>query len=319
MGEGNPLVNYLESSFLAETLKEPGINDIAYNGEGFFLESSLCGRKKLALSVDKEEVGAFLRQIANLSERQFSYLDPVLDVSFGRYRLSACFFSLTRVKDEKSYSFSLRVENQGSILCDDPSFFPGNSRQILLDSLARRESLVIGGETGSGKTELQKYLLLQLKPSTRVLVIDNVEELELIRDSSDIDLTTWVVDPKGRGGDCSSLIRTALRFNPDFLVLAEARGGEMFEALNCAMSGHPVILTVHSSSLESMPSRLARLAQTKGETMVYSDLLEDVLESFKTFVLVKKQECDGKLKRVISKIGRIEGRRMKVVYEEGAR
>ncbi len=316
MNEESALVNYLESSFLHEALKEPGLNDIAYNGEAFFLESSLCGRKPLHIAANKEAVGAFLRQIANLSERQFSYLNPILDVSFGRYRLSACFLSLTRVNDEKSYSFSLRIESRGSILSDDSSFFPKQSKEILLDCLDRKESLVIGGETGSGKTELQKFLLLQLKPSTRVLVIDNVEELELIRGIGDIDLTTWVTDPQGRGGDCASLIRTALRFNPDFLVLAEARGGEMFEALNCSMSGHPVILTVHSSSLEAMPSRLARLAQMRGQAMVYSDLLIDVMESFKTYVLVRKRMQNGKLERIISKIGRIEGKEMKVLYKE---
>lgn len=319
MSEENVLVNYLESSFLKDALEEPGLNDVAYNGESFFLETSICGRKPWPISVSKDEVGAFLRQIANISERQFSYLNPILDVSFGRYRLSACFLSLTRVKDAKSYSFSLRVENQGSILSSDSSFFRGRSKEMLLDCLAKRESLVIGGETGSGKTELQKFLLMQLEPSTRVLVIDNVEELELIRGHGKIDLTTWVVDPQGRGGDCASLIRTALRFNPDYLVLAEARGGEMFEALNCAMSGHPVILTVHSSCLEAMPSRLARLAQMRGQSMVYSDLLEDVMESFGTYVFVRKKRSKGKLERVISRIGRMEGKGMKVLYqEEGA-
>lgn len=316
MEEENPLVGFVEGSFLKEVLSLKGLNDISFNGEEFYSESVYLGRRKEEIRAGKEEVGAFLRQIANLSERQFSYLNPVLDVSFGPYRLSAAFLSLTRVKDRKSYSFSLRVEREGSLLEEDPAFFPGESKRLILSLLKERKSIVIGGETGSGKTELQKYLLLHLKEATRVLVIDNVEELELVRGLAPIDLTTWVIDPYAKGGDASSLVRAALRFNPDYLVLAEARGEEMWEALCCAMSGHPVLLTAHASSLENMPSRLARLAQMKGGAMVYEDLLRDVEENFPAFVFLTKEQKNGKVRRYIKSIGKIEEGKMKLLFRE---
>ena len=311
----NPLVTFVEGSFLKDALTMEGLNDLSYNGECFFCECSPKGRIPLDIKISKEDVGAFLRQIANLSEKQFSYLSPILDVSFGPYRLCASFLSLTRVKDQKSYSFSLRKERIGTAVKEDSSFFPKRCKEILLEALEKKESIVIGGETGSGKTELQKFLLLHLKEATRVLVIDNVEELELIRGLAPIDLTTWVIEPKGKNGDASSLIRAALRFNPDYLVLAEARGEEMYEALCCAMSGHPILLTVHASSLEAMPSRLARLAQMRGSEMVYSDLLSDVLENFSLFVLVGKITSQKGLERRILSIGRLENGEMKVLYK----
>lgn len=311
----NPLCHYVENSFLREALLIEGINDLSYNGEEFFSESVHLGRRKENIKATPEDVGAFLRQIANISERQFSYLNPILDVSFGKYRLSAAFMSLTRVKDAKSYSFSLRVERKGTILDQDDSFFPGDSKEILLSLLKEKQSIVIGGETGSGKTELQKFLLLRLEEATRVLVIDNVEELELIRGVSPIDLTTWVIDPSGKSGTAASLIKAALRFDPDYIVLAEARGEEMWEALCCAMSGHPVILTIHSSSLENMPSRLARLAQMRGSAMVYSDLLHDVEENFSAFVLVGKKKEGNGIRRRIKKIGRLKEGKMEILFQ----
>ncbi len=311
----NPLCHYVENSFLREALLIEGINDLSYNGEEFFSESVHLGRRKENIKATPEDVGAFLRQIANISERQFSYLNPILDVSFGKYRLSAAFMSLTRVKDSKSYSFSLRVERKGTILDQDDSFFPGNSKEILLSLLKERQSIVIGGETGSGKTELQKFLLLRLEEATRVLVIDNVEELELIRGVSPIDLTTWVIDPSGKSGTAANLIKAALRFDPDYIVLAEARGEEMWEALCCAMSGHPVILTIHSSSLENMPSRLARLAQMRGSAMVYSDLLHDVEENFSAFVLVGKKKEGNGIRRRIKKIGHLKEGKMEILFQ----
>ncbi len=315
MNQENPLCQYVESSFLREVLSIKGINDVSYNGEEFFSESVYLGRRKENIKATSEDVGAFLRQIANISERQFSYLNPILDVSFGKYRLSAAFMSLTRVKDRKSYSFSLRVERRGTILEEAPDFFPGNSKELLLSLLKEKQSIVIGGETGSGKTELQKFLLLRLQEATRVLVIDNVEELELIRGIAPIDLTTWVIDPTGKSGTAAVLIKAALRFDPDYIVLAEARGEEMWEALCCAMSGHPVILTIHSSSLENMPSRLARLAQMRGSAMVYSDLLHDVEDNFSAFVLVGKERTPNGIKRCIKSIGKLKEGKMEILFQ----
>ncbi len=315
MSQENPLCQFVEGSFLREVLKIKGINDVSYNGEEFFSESVYLGRRKENVKATPEDVGAFLRQIANISERQFSYLSPILDVSFGKYRLSAAFMSLTRVKDRKSYSFSLRVERRGTILDEDDAFFPGNSKELLVSLLKQKQSIVIGGETGSGKTELQKFLLLRLQEATRVLVIDNVEELELIRGIAPIDLTTWVIDPSGKGGSAAALIKAALRFDPDYIVLAEARGEEMWEALCCAMSGHPVILTIHSSSLENMPSRLARLAQMRGNAMVYSDLLHDVEDNFSVFVLVGKERSVDGIKRCIKAIGQLKEGKMEILFQ----
>ncbi len=314
MNQENPLCQYVEASFLKEVLAIKGINDVSYNGEEFFSESVHLGRRKENIKATPDDVGAFLRQIANISERQFSYLNPILDVSFGKYRLSAAFMSLTRVKDRKSYSFSLRVERRGTVLDEDDAFFPGNSKELLLTLLKEKQSIVIGGETGSGKTELQKFLLLRLQEATRVLVIDNVEELELIRGIAPIDLTTWVIDPSGKGGSAAVLIKAALRFDPDYIVLAEARGEEMWEALCCAMSGHPVILTIHSSSLENMPSRLARLAQMRGSAMVYSDLLHDVEDNFSVFVLVGKERTTNGIKRCIKSIGKLKEGKMEILF-----
>lgn len=296
---------FLEASFLAPLLKNGDTTDISYNGEDFFVMDNFRGRRKADLKISKEEVGDFLRQIANFSERQFSYLSPILDVSFSNYRLNATFLSTVRVKNEKSYSFSLRIGKQGSAVVGNESFFEGQSKQILLDLLKNGDSIIIGGDTGSGKTELQKYLLMNLAPATRVLVIDNVEELELCRDRDDIDMTTWLVDEKNPQSTFSSLIRNALRNNPDYIVLAESRGKEMMEAIHCAMSGHPLIITLHSFSLEQMPSRVARLAMQSNSNLVYSEILEDVRLCMQTYVFLEKEIQKGQVLRRISGIGRI--------------
>lgn len=50
--------------------------------------------------------------------------------------------------------------------------------------------------TSSGKTEFQKYIIRNFKENVRVVVIDNVLELDAVRGECDIDLTCWKVDEK---------------------------------------------------------------------------------------------------------------------------
>ena len=223
-----------------------------------------------------------------------------------------------RVKDGRSYSFSLRILGEQSVIKDNSPFFEGEAREILVNAINNGESIVIGGITSSGKTELQKYLLLHLKEATRVIVVDNLQELERIRGASGIDLTSWQVDERYNASTYSSLIRNALRNCPDLIVVAEARGAEMNEAITSVSSGHPILMTIHSKDLVSMPERMVRLALLGGQRILREELLEEVYHHFTIFVyLAKKIKEDGTIFRYVQSIGRLNEKEMKmdVIYE----
>ena len=317
MDNDEKLKEFLETSFISPLLEKEGVTDISYNGEYIFYQSNKFGRRKSEIDVTPSQVASFLRQIANYSEKQFSFLDPILDVSFSRYRINATFLSLTRVRNKKSYSFSIRIGYEGSVLENDDSFFGGNSKRILLKAIKNKQSIVIGGETGAGKTELQKYLLMRLEPSSRVIVIDNVEELEMVRADDNLDLTSWVVDERNKKASYASLIKNALRNNPDYLVLAESRGEEMLDALNCVMSGHPIITTMHAKDIKAMPYRMARMAMMGEKKLEYDDLLGDIYHHFSLFVYVKRDLIDGQVKRFIEAIAKPNEKKktVEIVYE----
>ncbi|MBQ9457987.1 MAG: type II/IV secretion system ATPase subunit [Bacilli bacterium] len=300
------IVTYVEASFLAPLLAKDTITDISWNGEALFYEDRAQGRKKAKIPVTNMQVGDFLRQISNYAEAQFTYLNPILDVSFGRYRLNADFFSIVRMRDEKAFSFCLRIGHPGSVVGEDPDFFPGKTKRLLFEALSRRETIVIAGETGSGKTELQKYLLMNLPSATRVIAIDNVEELELCREEEGtLDFTSWHVDDRNPRASFSALIQNALRNNPDYLLVAEIRGEEMYAALQALMSGNPMITTTHAASMALIPHRLARLAQTGGTNLVYEDLLGDINKHVSLLVYLKKETKNNRVHRYIQEIGRL--------------
>jgi pilus assembly protein CpaF len=297
---------YLENSFLADLLLLDGLTDLSYNGEELYYATNRHGRAKATKQPTLEEVADFLRQIANLTEKQFSYSSPILDVSFGRYRLNAVYQSLARSHNEKTYTFSLRLASSSCRIAEDPNFFGGESKGLLLGLLKNGESIVIGGKTSSGKTELEKYLLGEMVPSSRVIVIDNVEELDLV-ENPEIDLTMWLVNESVKDASFSALIKNALRNNPDYIMVAEARGGEMLSALVSSMSGHPIITTIHAQDIEAMPERIARLAMMGNERLYKEELLDDIAHHLRYYVyLEKKENPDGSLSRYLESIGYLD-------------
>ena len=315
---GDPIA-YLENSFLSPLLVQEGVTDISYNGESLFYVSNDKGRQRSSIEAKKEDVSSFLRQIANLTERQFSVQSPILDVSFGRYRINAVNSSLARRRNQKTYTFSLRLESNNCKITDNSGFFDKKSMQILRRLIKEGESIVIGGKVSSGKTELQKWILQNMVPCTRVIVIDNVEELDMV-ENENIDLTTWLVSEQGKGVSFSSLIKNALRNDPDYIVIAEARGEEMLDALLSAMSGHPIITTIHAQELEAMPHRVARLSMIGNRRLFKDELMEDISRHLRYYVYVEKETTkDGSIRRFIKEIGKLDedSQKMTLLYEKG--
>lgn len=282
------LIEFIENSFLKELISNKNITDISYNGEFIFYQDNEKGRKKSNITVTVKEAYDFIRQIANLSDSQFSYTDPILDISVGRYRINATHYAFSRKKREKTINFAIRVGFNELRIKNDGSFLPKKCVNLIDKFLINNNSIVIGGLTSSGKTELQKFLVSKLKPATRIIVIDSVDELDVDYINNEIDIQTWLNLEKDKNVNFDILIKNALRSNPDYLIVSEARGEEMLAILNSAMSGHPTITTVHSKTIKTMYSRLTRLSMLKNQNLKYDETLIDIYDHFKLLIHVKK-------------------------------
>ena len=280
------LIEFIENSFLKELLERESITDISFNGEKLFYQDNLSGRLQSDLVVTNDEVYAFLRQIANLTDQQFSIANPILDVSVGRYRISALHSSLARKNRDKVFNFSIRLGYDKLRIKDDGSFINKRALSLLDEAINKKCSIVIAGKTGTGKTEFQKFLISRMNENTRIILIDNINEFETNYFKDNLDCQTWLVNNQKNNFD--DLIKNALRNNPDWLVVGEARGEEMKACLNSTMSGSPTITTMHARDSESIYHRIARMCMINSKNLVFEETLEDVKEHFKFLVYVKK-------------------------------
>lgn len=297
----------LRSSFLSPLLDDPQITDISYNGESIYYLHNLLRRKKADISVNEDIAKDFIRQIANLSEKQFSYQNPKLDVSFGKYRINAVHPSIGRRNNEKRLTFSIRIASEKPIIKNDPNFLNAELISLFDVLLNSKVSLIIGGITGSGKTEFQKYLISSLEDYTRIIIIDNVLELDNLFLDNELDINIWQSDENNKETCIQELVKNALRSNPDWLIVAESRGKEMIEVLNSAMTGHPIITTIHAFDINSMPTRIARMVMMNEQSQNFDVLLTDIYYNFRFYIYLKREiDNDGHVKRFIDEVAEFD-------------
>ncbi len=251
-----------------------------------------------------------------MAEKQFSFQSPYLDVSIGNLRINAVHQSIARLGYQETITFSIRVGATNSLIKDNSSFLCPELVALLKILIAENVNIVIGGITGSGKTELQKYLIGKMAENTRLIVIDNVLELSNLP-YEDIDLNVWQIDEKNKEANIQLLVRNALRSNPDWLIVAESRGAEMLEILNSAMTGHPIITTLHAFDMPSMPSRIGRMVMMNDKKMDYESVMQDVYYHFHFYIYLKREFLsNGKVSRFIAEIGEIgDDGKMHYIYK----
>ncbi len=121
--------------------------------------------------------------------------------------------------------------------------------------------ILLSGPTGSGKTTTLYACVQQIDRRRRhVLTIEDPIEYEMRY------ATQWQVRPGDKDGDFASLIRAAMRHDPDYIIIGEMRDGETVEtALKAAESGHTVITTVHADTAIQTFERLRSLMPAERE------------------------------------------------------
>ena len=313
----NDVVLFIENSFLSPLLLQEDVTDISYNGEFLYFVSNINGRQKSDIAVEESVVRDFIRQISNLCEKQFSYSCPVLDVSFGKYRLNAVHQSIGKINNEEVITFSLRIASTHPKINDDSDFLNKKLVSLFNVLIKSRTSILIAGLTGSGKTEFQKYLIRKINNNSRVIVIDNVSELEASRDNNNVDLTFWRSDNRNEYTTIPFLIKNALRCNPDWLIVAESRGEEMQDVLNSALTGTPIISTFHSLDVFSMPNRALSMIMMNDKRRSQEEILNDLSYHIRFYIyLDKSEDKNGNINRHIKSIGELnKDGEMHLIYD----
>lgn len=171
---------------------------------------------------------------------------------------------------------------------------------MLIDN---NQSILISGPTASGKTSLLNVLSLFIRPSLKIISIEDTPELRLPHAHWVPEVARESIRSTGKGlisgqVDLFDLLKSSLRQRPDFIIVGEVRGKEAYVLFQQMATGHPGLSTIHADSMDKVIDRL---------TTPPINLPASLLETLDLILFIKKLKYKGSYVRKVSDIKEILG------------
>lgn len=245
---------------IGELLKDPIVTEIRRNSDGSVWISRLGqGRIKTDVNVsEKEAVRVILAVASSVDElcgKEKRSVAAELPGSGARFQgvlppLSQSPVFAIRKKAIRIFSLE-DLLSQGVL--------ERKAVDYLSQAVRDRKNIIIVGGTDSGKTTFANALLREMKGTERVVIIQDVEELQC-----DVDDVEYLRTKDGIA-TLRDLVKLTLRLSPDRIVIGEVRGAEALDLLKSWNTGHAGgVSTIHANSARQGLSRLEQLVEESG-------------------------------------------------------
>ena len=247
---------------LKEFIDIDDITDISYtNGGQLWLKSLSKG----VYRVERPEINnALIEKLAfqcsNVMGKTFNMAHPFLDAESAELRLNfihdsiatngvSCVIRKTPAK--------IRL-NKEKLLSE--KYVTEDLLNFLLTCVEGHCNIIVSGETGSGKTELVKYLASHTKENEKIITIEDTLELHLDKIFPHRDIVAMKTN---NIASYSDVLVACMRQNPRWILLSEVRSAEAVTAVrNSISSGHNILSTIHSDRAINVPMRLYALLES---------------------------------------------------------
>jgi pilus assembly protein CpaF len=173
---------------------------------------------------------------------------------------------------------------------------------FLADQIRSGKTLLISGGTGTGKTTLLRILADSIPDCDRIVVIEDTAELHIQKPN--ILAVECQTDTFKTSISFDDLLKSALRWRPDRIILGEVRGIEARTLLDSFNTGHAgSMATIHANSAEKALRRFANLVMRNHAQTTFSDTEAEIAEAVDFVVHVERQSGRRVVREVLAMRG----------------
>ncbi|HEX6539121.1 MAG TPA: CpaF/VirB11 family protein [Candidatus Dormibacteraeota bacterium] len=299
---------------------------------------STVGRKLLLIGgpfASDDEVLEFFRRLIRLrgvtGDQTITDASPIAEANIGSI-IRICVAKRPAVSGRAAVKAAIRVPARSKVrdLSDYVAqlVMPLGVAEFVEACVCGRANVMIAGGTSSGKTTLLRVLCGMVPQTEHIVVVEDGAELHLDQDRGDGEpwhaLTTAISTiPSVRAEAATQhvsmfdLVRHALRFQPDRLVLGESRGDEMAAVCKALMTGHDgSMTTIHAEDAELAIDQAVQYVMENARFAGNDRLARRIVEQA-VHVVVHIANQEGR-RRVTGVLAVERGGNHKWVYRQGA-
>ena len=242
-------------------LDNDDITDISYdNGGQIWIRSLTQGSMRVEVEgATPEFVEKLAFQCSNVMGTTFNNAKPFLDAESSELRMNFVHQSIATngiALVIRKTPAKIRL-NKDKLIKED--YFTPTIHDFLIKCVEGHCNIIVSGETGSGKTELVKYLASYTKENEKIITIEDTLELHLDKIFPHRDI---VAVKTNNIASYSDVLVSCMRQNPKWILLSEVRSAEAVLAVrNSISSGHNILSTIHSDKASSIPMRMYSLME----------------------------------------------------------
>jgi pilus assembly protein CpaF len=171
--------------------------------------------------------------------------------------------------------------------------------EYLSEQIRDGKTLLISGGTGTGKTTLLNILAQAIPEQERIVVIEDTAELRI--EKPNVLATECQTDTFKARITFDDLLKSALRWRPDRIILGEVRGAEARTLLDSFNTGHAGSLaTIHANSAEKALHRFANLVMRSQAQTTFADTEAEIGEAVDFVVHIERRPGSRVVQEVLA-------------------
>jgi pilus assembly protein CpaF len=284
---------------IKELLLDDSISEIMGNPDGsWWFEKSGRLHRAEDLQFEAKALCTGLEVIANKLGRKLGEDHPILNVQLpDGSRLAAVLPPVV----EAFPSVTIRKFSAVRFTIADLIKTGALSIQLakyLAEQIAGGKTLLISGGTSSGKTTFLNALTDYIPNDERIVVIEDTRELRLSRPN--LLAAECQTDAHGAAESFNDLLKSALRWRPDRILLGEVRGDEARTLLDSFNTGHGgSMATIHASTAVRALRKFGQLAMRSHQQANRDDISSEIGESVQLVIQLQRYPDGRKVTEVI--------------------
>lgn len=170
---------------------------------------------------------------------------------------------------------------------------------FLAEQIRSGKTLLISGGTGTGKTTLLRILANSIPEEERIVVIEDTSELRIQKPN--ILAVECQTDTFKASISFDDLLKSALRWRPDRIILGEVRGMEARTLLDSFNTGHAGSLaTIHANSAEKALHRFANLVMRSHAQTTFVDTEAEIADAVDFVVHIERHPGRRTIREVLA-------------------
>jgi pilus assembly protein CpaF len=281
-------------------LLDDSISEIMGNPDAsWWYERNGVVQQDTRISFDAGKLRTGLEVIANQLEKKLDEHNPILHAQLpDGSRLAAVIPPVVR----PAPALTIRKFPSRHFTVDD-LIARGTLTQPLAEFLAQQirngKTLLISGGTSTGKTTVLRALASAIPEDQRIVVIEDTSELHLHKPN--LLAVECQTDTFKTNITFDDLLKSALRWRPDRIILGEVRGIEARTLLDSLNTGHSGSLaTIHANSAEKALHRFAALVMRNHAQATFADTEAEIAEAVDFVVHVERQPGRRVIREVLA-------------------